>query len=142
MSSETPSTLAVRTENLNLWYGDFQALFNVCLDVKPGIITSMIGPSGCGKSTLLRCFNRINERHDYVRTEGIVEINGVDAYAPGVEFSALRRVVGQVFQRPNPLPISIRKNVLFAHNVHIKDKNITKSDKDDIVEQALRTVLL
>ena len=139
---QNESELAIRTKDLNLWYGDFQALFDVNFDIKAGIITSLIGPSGCGKSTLLRCFNRINERLDYVRTSGEVDINGVNAYGPDVEFAALRRVVGQVFQRPNPLPVSIRKNVLFAHELHVRDKSITKADRDDIVEDALRTVLL
>ena len=76
---------AIITRSLSLWYGTFQALFDVDLDIEKGRITSMIGPSGCGKSTLLRCINRINERLGYVRTEGSVHVLGHDIYAPGVE---------------------------------------------------------
>lgn len=133
--------LAVRTQKLNLWYGDFQALFDVDFDVKRGIVTSLIGPSGCGKSTLLRCVNRINERLGYVRTEGRVEVLGHDIYAPKVDITQVRSQVGMVFQRPNPLPVSIRKNILFGHGLHFGQK-ITKSEEDQIVESALKDVLL
>ena len=98
---------SILTEKLNLWYGTFQALIDVDLQIKKGMITSLIGPSGCGKTTLLRCFNRINERLGYVRTEGKVEIMGSDIYDESVELAQLRKEVGMVFQRPNPLPISI-----------------------------------
>lgn len=135
--------LAIRTQKLNLWYGTFQALFDVDFDVKRGIITSLIGPSGCGKSTLLRCVNRINERLGYVRTEGIVEVLGNNVLDPSVELAQLRKQVGMVFQRPNPLPISIRDNVLFGHHLHIAgSKKQAKQEKDAIVEKALREVLL
>ena len=97
---------AIETEALSLWYGDFQALFDVDLQIKEGIITSLIGPSGCGKSTLLRTCNRIIERLGYVRTTGSVRILGHDVFAPGVELVQVRKQVGMVFQRPNPLPIS------------------------------------
>lgn len=135
--------IAVRASKLNLWYGTFQALFDVDFDVKQGIITSLIGPSGCGKSTLLRCVNRINERLGYVRTEGRVEVLGRDIYAPGIELTQLRRHIGMVFQRPNPLPLSIRDNILFAHRLHEPDSvNLSANDQDAIVEKALREVLL
>ena len=74
--------LAIRTKKLNLWYGTFQALFDVDLDIKKGIITSMIGPSGCGKSTFLRTMNRINERLDYVRISGDVDVMGQNIFGP------------------------------------------------------------
>ena len=135
--------VAVRTRALNLWYGTFQALFDVDLDVRHGIITSLIGPSGCGKSTLLRSFNRINERLGYVRTEGRVELLGHDVYGDPVELAQLRKQVGMVFQRPNPLPISIRDNILFGHRLHEPESgSLTRSQTDEIVEQALREVLL
>ncbi|MCH8276664.1 MAG: phosphate ABC transporter ATP-binding protein [Bacteroidetes bacterium] len=135
-------TIAVRTVDLNLWYGSFQALFNVNFEVKAGHITSLIGPSGCGKTTLLRSINRINERFDYVRTEGKVEVLGHNVYAVDVELSRLRQQVGMVFQRPNPLPISIRKNILFGHDIFTKGRKFYSSEEDDLVEEVLKTVLL
>src|SRR5687768_15625845 len=95
----------IKTTALNLWYAKFQALIDVNLEVRRGLVTALIGPSGCGKSTLLRCFNRINERIPTVRTEGKVEILGDDIYAPVVDLVELRKRVGMVFQRPNPLPL-------------------------------------
>ena len=105
---------AIETNGLNLWYGDFQALFDINLQIKSGIITSMIGPSGCGKSTFLRSTNRIVERLGYVRTSGTIQVLGHDIFGPGVELVQVRKQVGMVFQRPNPLPLSIRDNVLFG----------------------------
>lgn len=134
-------SLAIETQQLNLWYGDFQALFDVDLEVKSGIITSMIGPSGCGKSTLLRTFNRIVERLGYVRTTGSVEVLGYDIFAPDVELVQVRKQVGMVFQRPNPLPISIRDNVLFGTRLH-SEHSLSRAEQDDIVEASLRKVLL
>ena len=134
--------LAISTQNLNLWYGTFQALFDIDLDIKQGIITSMIGPSGCGKSTFLRSVNRINERLGYVRITGAIDVMGENIYAPGVELIQIRKQIGMVFQRPNPLPISIRENVLFGHRIHNAGKKTSRSEGDDIVEDALQTVLL
>ena len=134
-------TNAIETRGLNLWYGDFQALFDVNLDVKHGIITSMIGPSGCGKSTLLRALNRINERLGYVRTTGEVRVLGIDAYGEGVELTQLRKHVGMVFQRPNPLPLSVRDNVLFAHRIHYQGST-SRADEEQLVEESLKRVLL
>ena len=134
--------LAISTQKLNLWYGTFQALFDIDLDIKQGIITSMIGPSGCGKSTFLRSVNRINERLGYVRITGTIDVMGENIYAPGVELIQVRKQIGMVFQRPNPLPISIRENVLFGHRIHNAGKKTSRSEDDDIVEDALQTVLL
>ena len=135
-------SLAIQTEKLNLWYGTFQALFDIDLDIKQGIITSMIGPSGCGKSTFLRSVNRINERLGYVRITGEINVMGENIYDPSVELVQVRKQIGMVFQRPNPLPISIRENVLFGHRIHNADKKTSKSEENDIVESALQTVLL
>ena len=132
---------AIVTEKLNLWYGDFQALFDVDLSIRSGAITSLIGPSGCGKSTYLRCINRINERLGYVRTTGTVSVMGHDIYAPDVELIQVRKNIGMVFQRPNPLPLSIRDNVLFGHRLHHPEQT-SKDVEDGLVEQALQTVLL
>jgi len=132
---------AIRTKDLNLWYGDFQALFDVDIDVKEGKVTSLIGPSGCGKSTYLRAVNRINERLGYVRTTGTIEVMGQNVLADEVELTQLRREVGMVFQRPNPLPLPIRENVLFAYRLHRGGKG-PKDEEDQVVEDALKEVLL
>ena len=134
---------AIETRSLNLWYGDFQALFDVDLGVKRGIITSMIGPSGCGKTTLLRTCNRINERLGYVRTTGSVYVLGHDILGAEVELVQVRKQVGMVFQRPNPLPISIRDNVLFGFRLHEPGaRRAPAAELDQVVETALRQVLL
>ena len=132
---------AIEVRDMNLWYGDVQALHEVNLTIKSGIVTSMIGPSGCGKSTLLRSCNRINERLGYVRTTGTIAVLGDDIYGEGASRIQVRRHVGMVFQRPNPLPLSIRDNVLFGHRLHSGQKT-TRADEDGIVEQALKQVLL
>ncbi len=134
--------LAIETRNLNLWYGTFQALFDVDVDIKRGIITALIGPSGCGKTTFLRSVNRIIERLGYVRTTGSIEVMGQNVYAPEVELVQVRKQVGMVFQRPNPLPLSIRDNVLFGYRLHHSHEKLSKNQTDEMVESALRTVLL
>ena len=133
--------IAIETHDLNLWYGTFQALFDVDLTIRQGIITSLIGPSGCGKSTFLRAINRINERLGYVRTTGSIEVLGHDIYAPSVELVQVRKQIGMVFQRPNPLPLSIRDNVLFGYRLHEPGK-LSKNRRDEITEDALRQVVL
>ncbi|MDD5674518.1 MAG: phosphate ABC transporter ATP-binding protein [Chitinivibrionales bacterium] len=140
MSDTTPN--GIHTRGLNLWYGKFLALKNVDVDIKHGLITSLIGPSGCGKTTLLRCFNRINERFSYVRTEGKIEILGKNIYDPDVSLLELRKSVGMVFQRPNPLPISVYENIVFGLRVHTPGLRLKKSLLDEAVEQALTEVRL
>ena len=132
--------LSIQTRGLNLWYGDFQALMDVSVNIKKGIITGLIGPSGCGKSTLLRGFNRINERYGNVRTTGDIEILDKNIYDSDVSVRQLRRSVGMVFQRPNPLPISIFDNVLFGMGLHDAHKSLSRSERADVVEMALREV--
>ena len=136
-----PAPLAIEVRGMNLWYGNFQALHEVDLDIKKGIVTSMIGPSGCGKSTLLRSCNRINERLDYVRTTGTIRVLGEDIYDERASRIQVRRHVGMVFQRPNPLPLSIRDNVLFGYRLH-GGAGDSKAEHDALVEQALKQVLL
>ncbi len=134
---------AIETRELNLWYGTFQALLDVDLQIKRGIITSMIGPSGCGKSTLLRTINRINDRLGYVRMTGTVDVLGYDILDASVELVQLRKQVGMVFQRPNPLPLSVRDNVAFGYRLHEGGgRKIPAAEIDEIVEKALRDVLL
>lgn len=140
MSNE--NDYAIVTENLDLWYGDFQALEKVSLNLRSGIITGLIGPSGCGKTTFLRCLNRVNERYGNVRTEGTINLLGKNIYDPDVSLIELRKSVGMVFQRPNPLPISVYENVVFGLRVHTPRKELKRSVLDDAVEQALREVML
>ncbi|MCJ7629467.1 MAG: phosphate ABC transporter ATP-binding protein [Longimicrobiales bacterium] len=144
MANPTPSVppLAIETKGLNLWYGDFQALFDVDLQIKQGLITSLIGPSGCGKTTFLRAVNRIVERLGYVRTTGSIQVLGQDVYSAKVSPVQLRKEVGMVFQRPNPLPLSIRDNVLFSHRVHRGGTKVSRAQEDEILEKALLEVLL
>ena len=139
-SSDTAALHGITTSNLSLWYGDFQALKSVSLVVKHGIITSLIGPSGCGKTTLLRCFNRVNERYGYVTTKGEIRILGKNIYDDDVSLEELRRSVGMVFQRPNPLPLSVYENVVYGLRVHTPKSQLKPQVLDDAVEKALREV--
>ena len=128
---------------MSLWYGTFQALFEVDLQVTQGTITALIGPSGCGKSTLLRSINRINERlGSYVRTSGSIHVLGTNVLSEEVELAQLRKQVGMVFQRPNPLPLSVRDNVLFGHRIHRAGGKASRADEEQVLEAALRQVLL
>jgi phosphate transport system ATP-binding protein len=130
----------ITTRALNLWYADFQALKNIDVSMKRGQITSLIGPSGCGKTTLLRCFNRVNERYGYVRTTGEIKILGKNIYDPDVSLVELRKSVGMVFQRPNPLPISVYENIAFGMRIHNERGKAQKAMLDEAVEKALREV--
>jgi len=143
MSTPGPADhYSIETKNLNLWYGSFQALKNVCVNIRQGQITALIGPSGCGKTTLLRCFNRINERYGYVTATGEIKVLGHDIYAPDVSLIELRKAVGMVFQRPNPLPISVYENIVFGLRIHSAYGTLKKSELDNAVEAALREVFL
>src|SRR5262245_13783033 len=123
-----PARLSITTRDLCLWYAKFQALINVNVDIKDGLITSLIGPSGCGKTTLLRCFNRVNERYGYVTTTGEIKLLGKNIYDPDVSLIELRKSVGMVFQRPNPLPISVYENVVFGLRIHTAPKELKKME--------------
>lgn len=134
--------ISIETDNLSLWYGSFQALFNVSSRISQGKITALIGPSGCGKTTLLRCFNRMNERYPNVRIDGQVRIMNKNIYDPDVSLIELRKAVGMVFQRPNPMPLSVYDNVAFGLRIHSSGKRITRPQEEEIVEEALREVFL
>ncbi len=131
---------AIETRDVNLWYGKFQALHHVNTDIKASIITGLVGPSGCGKTTLLRCFNRVNERYGYVRTTGEIRVLGKNIYDPDVSLIELRKAVGMVFQRPNPLPISVYENVIFGVRLHTPRSQLNRADLDQAVETALEEV--
>jgi phosphate transport system ATP-binding protein len=125
------------TKNLNLWYGEFQALKGINLSFTEKKITAIIGPSGCGKSTLLRVFNRMNDLIEGVRTTGKALVDGIDIIDSKIDLVTLRKKVGMVFQRPNPFPLSIYENLVFGLKVHGLKDNL-----DEAVEESLKAVLL
>jgi phosphate transport system ATP-binding protein len=124
----------INISNLDLFYGQFQALKNVNLAIERRKITALIGPSGCGKSTLLRVLNRMNDLVPGCRISGRVLLEGKDIYAPGTDVCELRKKIGMVFQRPNPFPLSIRDNVTFGLRVAgITDRSLLEG----ILEKSL-----
>lgn len=125
----------ISVKDLNLWYGNNQALYNIDLGIPEKSITAFIGPSGCGKSTLLKTFNRMNDLVKDVHITGEVLYNWQDIYAPEVEVSELRRQIGMVFQKPNPFPMSIYDNVAYGPRTHGTRK---REELDEIVERSLR----
>jgi phosphate transport system ATP-binding protein len=131
---------SVRVQALSAWYGERQAIAGVSVDIAPRQVTAIIGPSGCGKSTLIRCLNRMHEVTPGARAAGVVEISGVNIYGPGVDPVRVRRVVGMVFQKPNPFPMmSIFDNVVAGL---LLQGGARKRELDDIAEQALRQAAL
>ena len=126
---------AITVQDFGFWYGDFHALTDVSLNIARNKITAFIGPSGCGKSTFLRCMNRMNDLIEGTRNEGLMQLDGSNIYAEGVDPVDLRRRVGMIFQQPNPFPKSIYENVAFGPRL----QGVTsKSDLDDIVEESLK----
>ena len=115
--------MKMEINNLNLYYGDHQALYNVSLPVPEHHVVALIGPSGCGKSTFLRTLNRMNDLIDGVNIDGEIVLDGESIYQDDVDLVNLRKRVGMVFQRPNPFPMSIYDNVAYGCRVHgLKDK--------------------
>ena len=112
--SEDDSEVCMDVKNLNLFYGESQALKDISFKLKKNKVTAFIGPSGCGKSTLLRCFNRMNDLVDSVRVDGEIILDDQNIYAPDVDVTSLRQRVGMVFQKPNPFPMSIFENVAYG----------------------------
>jgi len=142
MSDDQSVRASISARDLCLWYGEFQALKHVTVDIREGLITGLIGPSGCGKTTLLRSLNRLNERYGNVRTTGTIEIQGKNIYDPDVSLGELRKSVGMVFQRPNPLPVSIYENIIFGLRVHDAAKGLNRRQLDELVESSLTEVAL
>jgi phosphate transport system ATP-binding protein len=126
----------INARDVNVFYGDKQALYDVSLDIPDRAVTAFIGPSGCGKTTFLRCFNRMNDTIEGARVTGSIEIEGKNAYAKNVDPVVLRTRIGMVFQKPNPFPKSIYDNVAYGPRIHGMAKK--KSEMDGIVEQSLR----
>ncbi len=131
------SVLSVR--DFCAWYGEFQALLDIHLEVPRNSVTALIGPSGCGKSTFLRWVNRMNDMVDGARADGHLELDGENVLQKQIDVVDLRRRVGMVFQKPNPFPKSIYDNVAFGPKLHYK---IPKPELDEIVENSLRHAAL
>ena len=129
------SNIKMHTKNLDFFYGNFQALYNVSIEFVQNRVTALIGPSGCGKSTYLRCLNRMNDLISGIRVEGQAMLDNKDIYDPSIDVVTLRRRVGMVFQKPNPFPKSIFENIAYGLKVNgVKDKaKIT-----GIVEKSLK----
>ncbi|MGG6241922.1 phosphate ABC transporter ATP-binding protein PstB [Nodosilinea sp. AN01ver1] len=125
--------VALRTQNLSVYYGSSLAVRDVDLDIPRNEVVAFIGPSGCGKSTVLRCFNRMNDLISSCRVEGKITFHGSDIYAKGVDAVELRRKIGMVFQKPNPFPKSIYENIAWGARI-----NGYRGDMDELVETSLR----
>lgn len=136
--SETEIKTTINIDDLNLWYGEKQALKSINLDVPEKKVTSLIGPSGCGKSTFLRCLNRMNDLVTSCRIEGDVMIDDENIYDKSVDVVDLRKKVGMVFQKPNPFPMSIYDNVAYGPRIH----GFSKSEVDERVHKALEDAAL
>jgi len=132
-------TICLEVKNLDLYYGETQALFNINMVLPQQRATAFIGPSGCGKSTLLRCFNRMNDLIDNCRIEGEILLDGNNTYDKKINPAELRRQVGMVFQKPNPFPKSIYENV--AYGLRLRGVNDRRT-LDGAVEQSLRSAAL
>lgn len=128
----------IEVENLNLWYGEKQALNNISMHIPKNSVTALIGPSGCGKSTFIRCLNRMNDLIKNCRVEGKVSIEGKNLYGKDVDVVDLRKHVGMVFQKPNPFPMSIYDNTAYGPRLH----GVSKKDMEGVVEDALRSAAI
>jgi phosphate transport system ATP-binding protein len=131
----TSANPKISTHNVNVYYGDKQAINNVSIDVDMDNVTAFIGPSGCGKSTFLRSLNRMNDTVVGARVEGSIKLDGQDIYSPSMDVVQLRARVGMVFQKPNPFPKSIYDNVAYGPRIHGLASG--KSELDQIVESSL-----
>ena len=129
-------TSKIVSRDLNLWYGEKQALKDICLEIPENKITALIGPSGCGKSTFIRCLNRMNDLVSNIRIEGQILYDNIDIYGKDVDVVELRKSIGMVFQKPNPFPMSIYDNVAYGPRIH-GQRNI-----DKIVENSLKDAAL
>lgn len=129
-------TSKIVSRDLNLWYGEKQALKDICLEIPENKITALIGPSGCGKSTFIRCLNRMNDLVANIRIEGQILYDDMDIYGKDVDVVELRKSIGMVFQKPNPFPMSIYDNVAYGPRIH-GQKNIDKIVENSLKDSAL-----
>ncbi|MFQ5472875.1 MAG: phosphate ABC transporter ATP-binding protein PstB [Dehalococcoidia bacterium] len=139
MASPETDGIILPVRNLDFYYGGFQALHAISLDIRINRVTAFIGPSGCGKSTLLRCFNRIYELYPGQRATGEILLDGRNILGPGENLNLLRARVGMVFQKPTPFPMSIHDNVAFGVRLY---ERLSRSEMDERVEWALRKAAL
>ena len=130
----------ISAKNIDVFYGDKQALFDVSMDMYEKEVTALIGPSGCGKSTFLRCINRMNDVIDICSVKGNVSIDGHDIYDKSIRVESLRENVGMVFQKPNPFPKSIYENIAYGPRIHGMANS--KTDIDEIVANSLQKAAL
>jgi phosphate transport system ATP-binding protein len=130
----------VAARNVDVFYGDKQALNSVSIDIREHAVTAFIGPSGCGKTTFLRCLNRMNDTIDICRVTGEITLDGKDIYDPSLDVVELRARVGMVFQKPNPFPKSIFENVAYGPRIH--GLATTKADLEEIVVTSLKKATL
>lgn len=133
-AEETANKMSTR--NLDVYYGDKQALFDINVDIPERSVTALIGPSGCGKSTFIRCLNRMNDTIDGCRVEGDIHIDKSDIYDRGLDVVELRARIGMVFQKPNPFPKSIYDNVAYGPRIHGLAQN--REELDEIVHNSLK----
>jgi phosphate transport system ATP-binding protein len=127
----------IEVKDVKVWYGDFNAIKGISMDIKPNTVTAFIGPSGCGKSTFLRLFNRMNDYIDGFRLEGKIKINGDNIYKKKINIEVLRKEIGMVFQKPNPFPKSIFENVAYGLKIQgIKDKKFIAERVEKALKQA------
>lgn len=131
------NVIKIASRNLNFFYGDFQALHDISLELYQNRVTALIGPSGCGKSTFLRCLNRMNDLIPVARVEGEIILDGENIYDPEVDVVSLRRRVGMVFQKPNPFPKTIFENVAYGLRVNgLKDRGLIAERVEQSLKQA------
>ena len=139
ITNDNGLTNIISVRNFNFFYGDFQALYDLNLEIPKNNVTALIGPSGCGKTTFLRSINRMNDLIDTSKYEGDIIINGKNIFEPGYDVVELRKKVGMVFQKPNPFPKSIYENIVYAPRLHgLRDKNKLM----EIAEKSLKAVAL
>ncbi|MBL8747324.1 MAG: phosphate ABC transporter ATP-binding protein [Phycisphaerae bacterium] len=137
--STTAAPVALNVRDFSAYYGDFQAIRRITLEIRANRVTALIGPSGCGKSTFLRWINRMNDMVPSARAEGTLNLHGIDLLARDLDVVDLRRRVGMVFQKPNPFPKSIYDNVAFGPRLH---RSFRRAELDQLVEQSLRHAAL
>jgi len=138
-NAQTPVKNAIEVRNLNFFYGSFQGLQNINLDIEEGKVTAFIGPSGCGKSTLLRTLNRMYSLYPGQRAEGEINFYGQNILTPDQDVNLLRSRIGMVFQKPTPFPMSIYENIAFGVRLYEK---LSRSEMDERVEWALNKAAL
>ena len=129
-------TSKIVSRDVNLWYGEKQALKDICLEIPENKITALIGPSGCGKSTFIRCLNRMNDLVANIRIEGQILYDDIDIYGKDIDVVELRKSIGMVFQKPNPFPMSIYDNVAYGPRIH-GQRNVDKIVENSLKDSAL-----